>query len=240
MRFEALGLGEEDKLGRIAALSSFLFSPSSQLEHPFDSVESLLRDAEACASNPGGPGLGCDGAAAETYYAATNSSLAEVLRTRRGLPITLVSLLLLVGAAAGVPIAPVGAPGHFVARGGAPETAHAFLDPFHGHALISARDIAVLINQQVFGVLVNEASLDATPPVPVVQRMCNNVARALRGDPGADRARMHGLMLVCVVADHSGASDQQLRALSARLRVPGGGPQATLLDAALASLRHSD
>lgn len=52
----------------------------------------------------------------EDYFAPRNSSLAEALVRRRGLPITLCSVLQLVGRRVGVAIDGVAFPGHFLAR----------------------------------------------------------------------------------------------------------------------------
>lgn len=52
----------------------------------------------------------------EDYFAPRNSSLAEALVRRRGLPITLCSALVLVGKRVGVKVDGVAFPGHFLAR----------------------------------------------------------------------------------------------------------------------------
>ncbi len=62
------------------------------------------------------------------YYDPANSLLHEVIRRRRGLPITLSVLGMEVGRRVGLRIEGVGMPGHFLLRHG-PET---FVDPFDG------------------------------------------------------------------------------------------------------------
>ena len=63
------------------------------------------------------------------YYDADNSFLHRVLERRRGIPITLCVMTLEVGRRAGVPLEPIGMPGHFLLR--EPESG-LYLDPFHG------------------------------------------------------------------------------------------------------------
>jgi regulator of sirC expression with transglutaminase-like and TPR domain len=63
----------------------------------------------------------------EDYYNINNSLLPEVVATRRGLPITLSLVYMLVGRRAGLLVEGVGLPGHFIVRCG-----DAFFDPFHG------------------------------------------------------------------------------------------------------------
>ncbi len=62
---------------------------------------------------------------------AEASYLDRVLETRRGLPILLSTVWILVGARLGIPIRGVGYPGHFLVCLDAPG-ARVFLDPFHG------------------------------------------------------------------------------------------------------------
>ncbi|MFG6485825.1 SirB1 family protein [Roseateles sp. BYS78W] len=72
------------------------------------------------------------------YYAADNSFVHRVLETRRGIPITLAVLLLELGEQAGLRMAGVAFPGHFLVkcRVGLGE---AVIDPFTGEALSPAR-----------------------------------------------------------------------------------------------------
>jgi regulator of sirC expression with transglutaminase-like and TPR domain len=72
------------------------------------------------------------------YYAADNSFVHRVLETRRGIPITLAVLLLELGEQAGLRMAGVAFPGHFLVkcRIGLGEIV---IDPFTGDALSRAR-----------------------------------------------------------------------------------------------------
>lgn len=74
----------------------------------------------------------------EEYYLPHNSLLGEVLKTGKGLPITLAVLFMSIGRAAGLPIMPVNMPRHFLLRmgeEGAPD--ELFIDAFDGGRLMS-------------------------------------------------------------------------------------------------------
>jgi regulator of sirC expression with transglutaminase-like and TPR domain len=75
----------------------------------------------------------------EDYYTPANSLLPDVLRTRRGLPITLTLVYRSVAAQLGITVHGVNAPGHFLAEvelveGGMPT--RAYVDPFYGGDLL--------------------------------------------------------------------------------------------------------
>lgn len=68
------------------------------------------------------------------YYAAANSYLPDVLRTRRGLPITLALLFIELATQVGLKAGGVSFPGHFLVRVGLPR-GEAVIDPFTGQSL---------------------------------------------------------------------------------------------------------
>jgi regulator of sirC expression with transglutaminase-like and TPR domain len=85
----------------------------------------------------------------DDYYNPANSYLPEVLRTQRGLPITLTLIYKCVGEQLGLIVHGINSPGHFVA---AVENANAdgdetggsgrmYVDPFFGGALLTPDDI---------------------------------------------------------------------------------------------------
>lgn len=73
------------------------------------------------------------------YYDPDNSYLHKVLERRTGIPISLCAVYLFVARRAGIPLAGVGMPGHFVLRHVQAEPA-LFVDPFGGGRLLSERD----------------------------------------------------------------------------------------------------
>lgn len=77
------------------------------------------------------------------YYNLNNSLLPEVIETRRGLPITLSLIYMLVGRRAGLPVQGVGLPGHFIVRSG-----EAFFDPFHGGRRLGFAECRSLMERQ--------------------------------------------------------------------------------------------
>jgi regulator of sirC expression with transglutaminase-like and TPR domain len=75
----------------------------------------------------------------QDYYNPANSLLPDVLRTRRGLPITLTLIYRSVAAGVGITVHGVNAPGHFLAEveiveAGVPSAG--FVDPFSGGDLL--------------------------------------------------------------------------------------------------------
>ena len=84
---------------------------------------------------------GLRGAPAHDYYNPLNSNLTHVLRNGAGLPITLASIFILVGARVGLQIEGCNFPGHFLARDGRRRTV---FDPFNGGRVLSAREVATL------------------------------------------------------------------------------------------------
>jgi hypothetical protein len=77
------------------------------------------------------------------YYVAANSLLPEVMRLRKGLPLTLTLITMFLGQRAGIPVHGVNLPGHFIARCG--ET---YFDPFHGGRILSIADCADILARQ--------------------------------------------------------------------------------------------
>jgi regulator of sirC expression with transglutaminase-like and TPR domain len=72
----------------------------------------------------------------DKYYHALNSYVGAVLNTRRGLPLTLSLIYKVVGEGAGLKIAGVNAPGHFMVRVRT-ETGWQIVDPFYGGELLT-------------------------------------------------------------------------------------------------------
>jgi len=83
----------------------------------------------------------------EDYYNPADSYLPDVLRTRRGLPITLVLIYKCVGEGVGLVVHGINAPGHFLAavegadsNGGASGSKLMYVDPFYGGGLLTETD----------------------------------------------------------------------------------------------------
>jgi regulator of sirC expression with transglutaminase-like and TPR domain len=138
----------------------------------------------------------------DDYDHPDNSMLDLVLERRRGLPIALSVLYVEVARRAGIELAAIGLPGHFVCGHVGPDPP-LLVDPFHGGTPIS---------------------LDATlvrpwGPHAVAMRMLNNLvsAYARRGDLGrALRASELRLALPCRDAERA-RHEHDLRAMRAQL-----------------------
>jgi regulator of sirC expression with transglutaminase-like and TPR domain len=85
----------------------------------------------------------------EDYYNPANSYVPEVVRTHRGLPITLVLIYKCVAERIGLDVRGINSPGHFLAavRDGVPGEASSqdaswmYVDPFYGGELLNRRDV---------------------------------------------------------------------------------------------------
>ncbi len=79
------------------------------------------------------------------YYDPKNSYLEEVLNRRVGIPISLGTVLIEVGRRAGVPLAGVSFPGHFLVRHA--KLGNVFLDPFNQGRILSEEDCKHLLDK---------------------------------------------------------------------------------------------
>ncbi len=109
------------------------------------------------------------------YYDPRNSYFSQVLDRRTGIPITLSAVAMAVGSRAGLTVAGVGLPGHFIAKASAGGEEVLF-DPFHGGRPLTPEQCEQLV-YQVTGTTF-QATRSALEPVPlglIVQRMLNNL-----------------------------------------------------------------
>ena len=133
------------------------------VRRPFDALREVLFDEE---------GFGGD---EETYDDPSNSSVARVLASRRGMPITLSIVTLEVGRRAGIALAGVGLPGHFVV-GGEDLPAGEYLDAFAGGDLQDAEDLERRI-AGIFGspVELPPEAFAPDPPRAILARVLANL-----------------------------------------------------------------
>ena len=82
----------------------------------------------------------------DDYYNPANSYLPDVLRTRRGLPITLVLIYKRVADTLGMKVYGVNAPGHFLAEVKADEESF-YIDPFFGGGLLNEQEVVKRIRE---------------------------------------------------------------------------------------------
>ncbi|HYO25125.1 MAG TPA: transglutaminase-like domain-containing protein [Lacipirellulaceae bacterium] len=84
----------------------------------------------------------------DDYYSPSNSLLPDVLRTRRGLPITLTLVYRCVAAGVGLTVHGINSPGHFLAEVEWEETTgrrSAYVDPFYGGDLLHEGEVLARI-----------------------------------------------------------------------------------------------
>jgi regulator of sirC expression with transglutaminase-like and TPR domain len=112
------------------------------------------------------------------YYDPANSFLDDVVRRRKGLPITLSVLGMEVGRRIGLRLEGVGMPGHFLLRHG-PD---AYVDPFEQGRLLD-RAGCVERFHAVHGANAPflPSYLDTVPPVAILGRMLNNLKSVYTG-----------------------------------------------------------
>ena len=79
----------------------------------------------------------------EDYYNERNSLLPCVLDSRKGIPISLALVYILVGQRAGAPVEGVNLPGHFLARHNG-----VIFDPFHRGRILARRDCEEILRRQ--------------------------------------------------------------------------------------------
>ncbi|MEP6994080.1 MAG: DUF2203 family protein [Acidobacteriota bacterium] len=114
----------------------------------------------------------------ESYDLPANSSVAQVLARRRGMPITLAIVTMEVARLAGLRLTGVGLPGHFVV-GGPDLPEGMFLDPFDGGALYETQGLARRLSA-IFGspVALGPELLRPDPPRAILARVLSNLRRS--------------------------------------------------------------
>lgn len=122
----------------------------------------------------------------EDYHAPHNSHLSRVLRRRRGLPILLSSLWILVGEGLDAQVQGVGLPGHFIARVGGERGQ--LVDPFSGGATLDQEACERIVARVSRGkTLFREEFLRSVSLQELLIRVLRNLVNAHRmhRDPAA-------------------------------------------------------
>jgi regulator of sirC expression with transglutaminase-like and TPR domain len=185
----------------------------------------------------------------ETEYAdPANSDLAQVLRRRTGLPITLAIVVIEVGARIGLPLAGVSFPGHFLVR--TLDATPAIGDAFHGR-LVDLGELRVRLHSAGRDPERLDPELFAAASTrDILLRMLNNLKHVFTGSRSwllasgcCDRMlllaphllterRDRGLLYERAGADHLAADD-----LEAYLEIAGEVPEAQELRDRVATIR---
>jgi regulator of sirC expression with transglutaminase-like and TPR domain len=123
----------------------------------------------------------------EDYTDPANSFLDQVLAHRRGIPVSLSILYLLVARRLGLRLEPVGLPGHFVV--GCFLTGEPFfIDPFEGGAMLTGTEVANGLRAR--NLHVTESELVPTPVREVLCRTCRNLANHCRASGDETRSQL--------------------------------------------------
>jgi regulator of sirC expression with transglutaminase-like and TPR domain len=120
----------------------------------------------------------------EDYYNDRNSLLPCVLDSRKGIPISLTLVYMLVGHHAGAPVEGINLPGHFLARHG-----DVLFDPFHHGRILTRRDCEEILRRQ--NQQLEDWHLAAASPRQMLARILANLLYVYhrKGD-GAQYARL--------------------------------------------------
>jgi regulator of sirC expression with transglutaminase-like and TPR domain len=130
----------------------------------------------------------------EDYYNPANSYLPDVLRTRRGLPITLVLVYKCVAERLGLSVLGINSPGHFLAAVECPESGgrttpaeRMYVDPFYSGGLLDRNDVCRRV-EATTGVVATDSSPWFAPAThrQWLSRMLNNL-QAVFAHAGRER-----------------------------------------------------
>ncbi|MFC1491771.1 SirB1 family protein [Nitrospinota bacterium] len=108
----------------------------------------------------------------ENYYDPENCYLNRVIDQRKGMPISLSAVYLLVGRRLDLPFRGVGMPGHFILKYENPD-APIYLDPFDGGKIVSVQECGDIVRGM--GYHFDFRFLKETPDVRILERMLNNL-----------------------------------------------------------------
>lgn len=109
---------------------------------------------------------------AEHYADPLNSYLDQVLIRRKGIPVSLSIVYLLVAERVGLQLEPVGLPEHFMV-GCYEEVAPFFIDPFNAGLFLTAGEVFALLKESDLNALI--VDLAPTPVREVLCRCCRNL-----------------------------------------------------------------
>lgn len=111
----------------------------------------------------------------EDYYDPMNSNLVRVIETKKGLPISLALLLMLVGRKLGFHIEGCNFPGHFLAKVNFNDTI-LLVDCFNGGLIIDERNFYSLAGEAV--ITIKEIIGQKTRPEVIIHRVLGNLESA--------------------------------------------------------------
>lgn len=185
-------LAELARLGEAARIAVARLPATAGTADRLRTVSDVLYDVEGFAGNE------------DDYYAPCNSYVNDVVRRRRGIPISLAIVYAAVARRADVTTFGVGAPGHFVLSSGDPLAAGGneswFVDPFdRGRVLTPAECIELIEDRNGGQIRVSAEHLRPASPWEIGLRVLRNLkmSHARRSDwPAALPVQKRLLMLL--------------------------------------------
>jgi len=124
----------------------------------------------------------------QTYYDPENSYVNQVLDRRRGIPISLSALYLLIGQKRlGLSLRGVGSPGHFLLRYEEEAKPPVFIDAFAGGELLSRVDCEAFFD--ALGFPFQEDFLAPVGHREILARMCRNLVAIYQGQGEEEKAK---------------------------------------------------
>ncbi len=123
----------------------------------------------------------------ENYTDPDNSFIDQVLKRRRGIPISLCTIYLLVAQRIGLDLEPIGLPGHFMI-GCFTEEHPFFIDAFDGGIFRSPEEIFVFLRTQDLSPQLTD--LAPTPVREMICRSCRNLANHFDSHGDKNHANM--------------------------------------------------
>ena len=119
------------------------------------------------------------------YYDPDNSFLHRVIETRRGIPVTLAVLYLLVAGRLKLPVFGVGTPGHFLV-GFRPGPYACYLDPFHRGRLLDLGEVRRMLVRS--GYEYRPEFIEPCSPREILVRMMRNLIAVYQRSSLSERA----------------------------------------------------
>lgn len=124
----------------------------------------------------------------ERYYDPDNSYLHRVIENRRGIPVSLSLLYLLIAKRLDLPVHGVGTPGHFLVGFREATQGHFFIDTFHSGRLLTTQDVRRMLLRS--GYEFRLEFLDKASSRDMIVRMMRNLISIYQKMGSTDRAEM--------------------------------------------------
>lgn len=123
----------------------------------------------------------------ENYTDPLNSLLDQVLIRRKGIPLSLSTVYLLVAGRLGLELEPVGLPGHFVV-GCFTEAQPFFIDPFDRGVFLDTDEVFAVLRANK--IVPKNSDLAPTPVREVLCRSCRNLANHYKASGDTEHAKL--------------------------------------------------